>query len=1323
MKNVFVSTSRERVMKSIKLELKPHPMTKKAMEDHDVMTYNRAYTNAEEALHPAIDYVAKKIISGALETCHEDFTNIHMLKLKSSENSIAARKYEDARKKIENTVKKAIGAYTLPGLKSYKDIGSADFLKKGLPELIKNASSNEISTEKKIEWLEILQGFQGASTLLSKFVTTRISLLENACPKRVLENYDIFEENMQKIKLFLDTDEAKDFLNDFPECISFKDPSFYEICMTPKGITGYNSVITGIFSSEGLLLKKGYNQFVTELNQKHRSTTSYQGPMFRTLKMLNQQILFPKQANFKIERMTCDDDVRQALRVLMETLEKKNLFDLISMIRITPADEIVINGSKLHELSHIVFGKHNIIPELAIENYEYRLEKDIESLKENLDTIAAEEQAQIQQLRAPLKEYKQVHKSEQKTEKYQMELDALTLSVSEQVKQVRENFKKEKKDLKDQLKFLQKEQDTISLTVSSKMFTIQELTDYCCAKKDTSKNILDAYVGYLKMLYNNISVGIADIMDSDIMTTGSVRFYTENKKKVKAYLDALVAFKNAISIIFTADDDERKNVLFYNDLETAYEMFDPLIKFYNQIRNFLVSKAGDFAEEERVFFGTPSKLASFWWSGERFVANSETIIRMDGKYYYVTRGYKQDNIDFLVAENESYYEVMSQKTGQDASKHIPKCVFSKECQRFFENNPEETEYVHTSWLKPLKVTREHYQIYKEKLFTVSALRSGLVSKSAFRQNLNNMLELYMQFCDCYNHYVRFTFSFRLVDEYADIGEFMSEANCCMLDTKMIKVSKKQIDTLINTGQIYAFLITNKCMYESSVGNDPYADIFLALMSKDNMKSGHMRLNAKPSITFRPACIPKKITHPVGSILVNKNTRSGNKIPSDTYLQIYNNLNGRMSDNKLSKEAKKLLATGEISSKIAEKDYIKDRRFMEDKFFISMSYVQNNQLSERTVNTITEDVTEYIAVQGVRTLSIVRDVTNLLYYILFDENREILQEGNLNVLNGVDYGKKLKELSDMKNSGKSDDWNYTLALKGVKEFYLHVAIGEICKIAYKNQAVICIENITSGFKDKMSALDNQIFSKFEEMLTKRLNDLKFPRVKKGMPGSVTNPLQLTKTAIGNPIQNGILFKVNPAYTASICPDTGFVNLFKFSEMTTAKSQREFLQTFDSIVYNPDTKLFELTFDYNNFPKVAKKIEQTKWKLFVGKEVYFFVGASKKLVKITEDVREIVVSLTTEGLLSKNLAEEELPSSIRKSLFLLIRNALQRNMVKFEKYGEENYFCSPALEKDKRYTQSHLKAYNLAKKLWFYMEHFEDGKFQYKTTDEWLSQYKE
>lgn len=1322
MENVFESTSRERIMKSIKLELKPHPMTKKAMEEHKVMDANRAFIRAEETLQPAIDFVVKKIIAGALDTCHEDFAVLYSLKLEAKESDAAAKKYADAREKTIHAIQKAISAYKLNGLNSYKDIGSADFLKNGFPELIKNASTDEISTEEKIEWLETLQGFQSTSTLLSKFVTSRISILENKCPKRVLENFDIFVDNMAKISPFLATSDAKEFLIAFPECISFTDPSYYEICMTPEGIESYNHVISGICSPDGTETK-GYNQFINELNQKHRSTNSYQGPMFRTLKPLNQQILFPKKSAFKIEQMTCEDDVRKALRLVMETMEKKKLFSMIASINTASADGLVLNGSELHQLSHIVFGKHNVIPDLVMEEVSIRMEDELNSTNRNLENTTADEKAQIKQLKEKLKEYKQQHKAEKDIENYKVELDTLTSSVNEEIKRVKEHFKVQKKTLKQKIKELQDALDRISLTVAAKTFTLQEITDYCSVKQDTSKNIFDEYIGHLKYLYTNISKGLANIMDSNILTDGSIRFYTDNKIKVKEYLDSLLDFRNAVNIIYTSGNDDRKNILLYNELDAACEVFAPLTKIYNQIRNFLVSKAGDFAKEEKVFFGTPVKLASGWWSGERFIAKTETIILMNGKYYYVTRGFGQKNFDFYIVENDDpseYYEVLSQKSSQDAGKQIPKSVFNKECRQFFETNPEESEFVHTEWLAPLKVTREQYQIYKEKLFSVSALKSGAVSPDAFRRNLNSMINLYKEFCNCYNHYVRFTFTFRPSEEYADLGEFFSEANTCMLDAEMLKVSKSQIDSLISSGQLYAFLVCNQSMYKKG-GLDPYADIFLNLMSPENMKTGKMRLNAKPNITYRPACIPKKITHPVGSVLVNKRTRSGKSIPSETYLQIYNNLNGKMSDNKLSKEAKQLLTSGEIVSKISDKNLIKDERYTENKFFISFSYVQNNRVSDRKINTITEDVKRHIEENGgVRTLSVVRGVNHLLYYILFDRDRKtILKEGNLNTLNGMDYGQKLKELSATKQSGKSDDWNYTISSKGVKDFYLHVAIGEICKLAYENQAIICIENVTPGFKDKMSALDNQIFAKFETMLEDRLRDLKFPKVPKGKPGSVTDPLQLTKTTIGNPMQNGILFKVNPAYTATICPDSGFVNLFNFNAMQTVRSQKEFLQSFDSIYYNPNTKLFELTFDYTNFQNIKKKPEQKTWKIFVGKDIYISVG--KSMVQLSEKTRELVQSLTENQLIDKDLSKEDMPTSIRKEMFMLIKNTLCKTAVKLDKKGEENYFCSPALEEDKKYTQSHLKAYNLAKKLWFTMDHMEDGKSQYTTADDWLKHY--
>lgn len=64
---------------------------------------------------------------------------------------------------------------------------------------------------------------------------------------------------------------------------------------------------------------------------------------------------------------------------------------------------------------------------------------------------------------------------------------------------------------------------------------------------------------------------------------------------------------------------------------------------------------------------------------------------------------------------------------------------------------------------------------------------------------------------------------------------------------------------------------------------------------------------------------------------------------------------------------------------------------------------------------------------------------------------------------------------------------------------------------------------------------------------------------------------------------------------IDPTTGFVNIFKFKDLT-VDAKREFIKKFDSIRYDSEKKLFCFTFDYNNFITQNTVMSKSSWSVY-------------------------------------------------------------------------------------------------------------------------------
>lgn len=1251
------STERERITKTIKLELVPDENTKKFISEQGALAADKELIAHADALHEVLDYVVRKIITKSLETCNTDFEKLYELRVKSKERNATNKEksaYLKQKEKALTEITKTISSYKMEGLKNIKNIGDASFLKGGLKEIISKAT--DIEAMKKIEWLKLLENTSGMTTILQKFVTTRITAMTVWAPKRVLENFEIYADNMPAIQEFISSEDSQSFCEEYPRFSDLQYMSFYEFCITPEGIETYNSYISGVYDENGMVTK-GYNATISEINTSHKNDKGYTGAYYKKMKSLNQQILMPRKKQFSVEILKDDDDVRKLLTEMMEKFSKPTIHDMISTIQAFDKNGILLIGRDLHLISFMRYGDHRKIPEAYIDTY----------IDEQMELLEQEKKA------------------------------------------------KEKRAL-------QKNIDNAANIINSKNYTFSEIEDFMGDDK-----IFEAYQEKLSNDYKKIRKGISEIMDSDILTDGNLRGYYKDKIIIKEYIEGLTELKNDIQLLNYVKDDERKNVYNYNKIDGFLEYMQPVVRVHNLIRNYMTSKVGDLVKEDDVCFGSPSKYASRWWNGEKFGSNSESLVRMDGKYYYICVGYKQKPINFQILDDTidenfvPFVEILNQKTGQDASKQFPRCVFSPECQDFFESNPEENVYIHTEFKKPLEVTRLEYKIYKEKLFSVGALNDGIVTKSEHKKYLSMLIDLYKQFVDIYPHYDRFTFEFLPTEEYADIGLFMADANLCMVDPRWEKVSKEQFDKLVNSGNLYLFLIQNLHMYDEGLYKTSFAKIFLTLMSDENFRTGKMRLNAKPRISYRPACIPKHITHPKGSILVNKKTKDGEYIPTKIYKQIYNFLNGKCKEEDISDTAMEMIKKEKVFFFEAPCDISRNLRYMDDKYFITFSYVKNAKVSERSVNNISYEVAEEMK-SGYRTLSVVRGTSHLLYYTVYDtDHKSILEEGDLDKIGQMDYAKKIAQISKERKEAKEDAWIYDVSIKNIKEPYIRHVVSEIVKIALKYEAVIVIENISDSFKDKMSFVDNQLYKSFEGKLEKKLCDCYSKDKENGEIGSIIKPLQIARTGMsGTPIQNGILFRINAAYTSGMCFQTGFVNVFDMNAIKSMKAKKEFLTRFDSIEYDSTKELFVFKFDYGNF-KTKKNIEKKKWTVYAGKAHSKRNPATKNYFFVEKPGLTLFNELKNgESIKGSSIDVERLSLREAEALYELFRRTVQVTTVYPCNNISEEYYSSPVLpEDDRSFSPMQVKCRNLAMKLWYHYEREEDKSSKYDYTEDWIN----
>lgn len=378
-----------------------------------------------------------------------------------------------------------------------------------------------------------------------------------------------------------------------------------------------------------------------------------------------------------------------------------------------------------------------------------------------------------------------------------------------------------------------------------------------------------------------------------------------------------------------------------------------------------------------------------------------------------------------------------------------------------------------------------------------------------------------------------------------------------------------------------------------------------LFSEENLKDIVLKLNGEAEIFFRKSSIKNPIIHKKGSILVNRTYETEEKdqfgniqivrktIPENIYQELYKYFNDK-SDKELSDEAAKLKNV--VGHHEAATNIVKDYRYTYDKYFLHMPITINFKANKTSF--INDRILQYIAKEkNLHVIGIDRGERNLIYVSVIDTCGNIVEQKSFNIVNGYDYQIKLKQQEGARQIARKE-WKEIGKIKEIKEGYLSLVIHEISKMVIKYNAIIAMEDLSYGFKKGRFKVERQVYQKFETMLINKLNYLVFKDISITENGGLLKGYQLTY--IPDKLKNvghqcGCIFYVPAAYTSKIDPTTGFVNIFKFKDLT-VDAKREFIKKFDSIRYDSEKNLFCFTFDYNNFITQNTVMSKSSWSVY-------------------------------------------------------------------------------------------------------------------------------
>lgn len=846
----------------------------------------------------------------------------------------------------------------------------------------------------------------------------------------------------------------------------------------------------------------------------------------------------------------------------------------------------------------------------------------------------------------------------------------------------------------------------------------------------SSKNLVKRKMAQLAFSFKDIQTALSDFETSQYslsvlfekynalydayITAENKLFFKEFDDKsilaVKNYLDSVNEIRRFLKI-FDAPEIYAKDQGFYGIVDDISEKLADFVSLYNKVRNYLTKKPYGKEKLSLKFF---SPAFGTGWDANKINQALTTIFVHDGKYYLgvVNKNDKPD-FDALVAEksDKPCYQRMVYKTF-DIVKQLPRLSFTKAVKEHFAESDDDYILDGPNFVHPLPVPKEIYlqsftengdklpdtakkygKAYLDMSGDYTGYYSAILKRIAFTR----------KFLAAYKSTAIYDLGFLKDDaEYQQWKDFTDDVQTALYKIRWESIPEDAINGLVESGKLYLFEIYSAGLSKADAKkSDVQAKLFKALFTDAGQKT--VKLLGGCEVYFRPATLPVKVTHPKGSVLVNKHLINGKTMPEEVYREIYRYLNKKSGE--LSPLAKQLLDKELVKHRIAPYDIIKNKRFTEDQYSIHIPVAINynstkpHYLNMQVLDLIRRD-------SSVNILGINRGTRNLLYVTVINQRGEILYSRSLNDFDGIDYRDKLlvKEAAIKKAAA---NWQTIDSLKNLKEGYLSRAMGEIARLMIKFNAVCVLENLSSNFRNSGSGLlaKANLYKGFETSLIKKLNCL----ILNGQCAAdeeITG-LQMTRsfeTLEKAGRQSGWVFMLDPAYISSVDPVTGFANLFSFRKVTTIRQKAEFLSKFKSIAYLREMDAFDFAFDYGDFGInycgpvscwiASSDVERIERVTSCGKTSFEYVLPTLLLKKLFEENN--VDYKTGKNLIDVITSDSQLTAGVFKVLQSILR------MYNYDRDKDNDFVSSPVMGRfdtrndGKLHNPDELAAYNMARK---------------------------
>lgn len=772
---------------------------------------------------------------------------------------------------------------------------------------------------------------------------------------------------------------------------------------------------------------------------------------------------------------------------------------------------------------------------------------------------------------------------------------------------------------------------------------------------------------------------------------------------IRKYLDAVLELQRYIKTFIVRN--VTKAEIFYDELDACYDELSAIVPLYNKTRNYITKKPYS-KEKFRCTFGSPV-------FGEGWDENSEqvklvTMFKRDG-YYYL--GINNPKKKYEIAENyntgaDEYFEKMVLKTF-DFTKQFPKIVFAKAIREHFIQSDEDFVIENDKFIKPLTVTKADFEqkyyvkdgkIYERNSEEIKYTKPYLDATNdheGYYEAIKQRIELSKRFLASYKStYIYNLSELKADNEYQSWKEFTDHVGELTYKIRWQHIPVDEVQKWINEEKLYMFKIDKRDFNENINENhidDEQTLLFKEALGDNNARQRILQVLGGAEVYYRKASIKPVITHKAGSILLNKKDVNNKPIDDAVYTEIYQYLNGKKVE--LSSNAKIMIDKKLIRYRKAEYDIIKDKRYTEDQISFHLPIAINYRKPDKDY-TINQDVQKILKEnQDINILGINRGERNLIYITIINQNKEILYQKSLNVLQNYDWYEKLQQ-REMDRDNARKNWHTIEQIKNIKKGYIDNLLHEITTLMFKYNAIIAIEDINFGFAQKRTGIsEKSIYMKFEEMLLKKLNYLVVKNRNALEPGGIINGYQMTPvlenmSKIGK--QAGWVFFVPTYYISNIDPLTGYVNLLRTKDLKTIAAKEEFFQKLTTFHYNKESKNFIIDVDYKKF-NIENYGKNAKWKLSTQGERTQYDADNNQYVStnITDELKKIFgennINYQDGHNLIGDIVKAENITQTKNSFFDKILNCINLTvkMVNLSNNRENDYIISPVKNQNEEY----------------------------------------